>query len=118
MRCLCTSLNKMSLLPIIIKSNFKANHEKNAKDKIKEIFYSTSEEDDVKIAFMVRKRTKMLKKFNKETITFDLKKKNFLTSSKRKPTSKMNCYNYDKFGHLDHQCPKPKKNKYKDKKDG
>ena len=59
----------------------------------------------------------MLKKFNKETIKFDLKKKNFFTSSKRKPTSKMNCYNYDKFGHLDHQYLKPKKNKYKDKKD-
>jgi hypothetical protein len=88
MRCLCTSLNKMSLLPIIIKSNFKANHEKNAKDKIKEIFYSTSEEDDVKIAFMVRKRTKMLKKFNKETITFDLRKRIFSQVARESPPPK------------------------------
>jgi hypothetical protein len=56
----------------------------------------------------------MLKKLNKSGIKFDGKKK-FFTSSKRKPISEMNCYNYGELGHLAHQCPKPLKDKYKNK---
>jgi hypothetical protein len=38
-------------------------------------------------------------------------------SSKRNPISKMDCYNCGEHGHLNHQCNKPKKNKFKGKKD-
>jgi hypothetical protein len=55
----------------------------------------------------------MLKKLNKNGVKFDGKKKKFFTSSRRKPISKMDCYNYGELGHLTHQCPKPKKDKYK-----
>jgi hypothetical protein len=66
---------------------------------------------------MVRKTTKMLKKLNKSDIKFDGKKK-FFTSTKRKPISEMDCYNYGELGHLAHQCPKPPKYKYKYKNKG
>jgi hypothetical protein len=64
---------------------------------------------------MVRKTTKMLKKLNRECIKFDSKKKFF--SSKRKPILEMDCYNCGELGHLAHLCTKPKKNKFKGKKD-
>jgi hypothetical protein len=64
---------------------------------------------------MVRKTTKMLKKLNKSGIKFDGKNKKFFISSKRKPISEMDCYNYGELGHLAHQCPKPPKDKYKNK---
>ena len=60
--------------------------------------------------------TKMLKKLNREGIKFDSRKKNFF-SSKRKPISEMDCYNCGELGHLAHQCYKPKKNKFKGKKE-
>ncbi|XP_066316978.1 protein gar2-like [Miscanthus floridulus] len=60
---------------------------------------------------MVRKIAKMLKKLNKNSVKFDGKKKKFFTSSRRKPISKMDCYNYGDLSH--HQCHKPKKDKYK-----
>ena len=66
---------------------------------------------------MVKKIVKMLKKLNKSGIKFDGKKK-FFTSSRRKPISEMDCYNYGELGHLAHQCPKPKKDKYKKKYKG
>ena len=59
----------------------------------------------------------MLKKLNKSGIKFDGKKKKFFTSSIRKPISKMDYYNCGELGHLAHQCTKPKKDKYKGKKD-
>ena len=63
----------------------------------------------------------MLKKLNKNGVKFDGKKKKFFTSNRKKPISEMDCYNYGELGHLSHQCPKPKKDKYKkkykDKKD-
>jgi hypothetical protein len=65
---------------------------------------------------MVRKTTKMLKKLNWEGIKFDSIKKKF-SSSKRKPISKVDWYNCGELGHLAHQCTKPKKNKFKCKKD-
>ena len=69
---------------------------------------------------MVRKTAKMLKKLNKNGVKFDGKKK-FFTSSRRKPISEIDCYTCGELGHLAHQCPKPKKDKYKkkykDKKD-
>jgi hypothetical protein len=67
---------------------------------------SDSDIDDASLALMVKKTTKMLKKHNKSGIKFDGKKK-FFTSSKRKPISKIDCYNCGELGHLAHQCPKP-----------
>jgi len=91
----------------------KASHKGKAK-KI-EVESSTSSDDDASIALMVRRITKMLKKLNKNGVNFDSKKKKFFTSSKRKPISEMDCYNCGELGHLAHQCPKPKKDKYKKK---
>ena len=65
---------------------------------------------------MVRRTAKMIKKLNKNDVKFDGKKK-FFTSSRRKHIFEMDCYNYGDLGHLTHQCPKPKKDKYKGKKD-
>ena len=45
------------------------------------------------------------------------RKKKFFTSTRRKPISEMDCYNCGELGHLEHQCTKPKKDKYKGKKD-
>lgn len=93
---------------------FKASHEK----KSIAICESSSDDEDANIALMVRKTTKMLKKLNKSGVKFDSKKKKFFTSSKRKPISEMDCYNCGDLGHLAHQCPKPKKNKFKKKNKG
>jgi hypothetical protein len=79
---------------------------------------SESDIDDASLALMVRKTTKMLKKLNKSGIKFDGKKKKFFTSSKRKSISEMDCYNCGELGHLAHQCPKPPKDKYKNKNKG
>ena len=67
---------------------------------------------------MVRRTAKMLKKLNKNGVKFDGKKKKFFTSNRRKPISEMDCYNCGELGHLAHQCPKPKKDKYKKKNKG
>jgi hypothetical protein len=100
---------------------FKASHEKRSKKKIAHDSSSDDEVDDASLALMVRKTVKILKKLNKNSVKFDGKKKKFFTSSRRKPISEMDCYNYGELGHLAHQCPKPKKDKYKKykgKKDG
>jgi hypothetical protein len=95
----------------------KANQEKKGKAKVQIEEESSSDDDlDASIALMVRKTTKMLKKLNKEGIMFDSRQKKFF-SSKRKPISKMDCYNCGELGHLSHQCNKPKKNKFKGKKE-
>jgi len=91
----------------------KASHKGKAK-KI-EVESSTSSDDNASVALLVRRTTKMLKKINKNGDNFDSKKKKFFTSSKRNPISKMDCYNCGNLGHLAHQCPKPKKDKYKKK---
>ena len=93
----------------------KASHK--GKSKKIEVESSTSSVDDASIALMVSRTTKMLKKLNKNGLNFDSKKKKFFTSSKRKPISEMDCYNCGKLGHLAHQCPKPKKDKYKEQDD-
>jgi hypothetical protein len=96
---------------------FKASHDKKKKKSQAMIVHESSSEsdiDDASLALMVRKTTNMLKKLNKSGIKFDGKKK-FFTSSKRKPISEMDCYNYGELGHLAHQCPKPPKDKYKNK---
>jgi hypothetical protein len=83
---------------------FKASHDKKNKKSQAMIVYESSSEsdiDDASLALMVRKTTKMLKKLNKSGIKFDGKKK-FFTSSKRKPISEMDCYNYGELGHLAH----------------
>jgi hypothetical protein len=97
---------------------FKASHDKKKKKSQAMIVHETSSEsdiDDASLALMVKKTTKMLKKLNKSGIKFDGKKKKFFTSSKRKPISEMDCYNCGELGHLAHQCPKPPKDKYKNK---
>ncbi|XP_066322131.1 uncharacterized protein [Miscanthus floridulus] len=95
---------------------FKASQERKGKAKFEASFDSSSEEvDDTNIALMVRRTTKMLKKSNRKGVKFDSKKKKFFTSSKRKPISKLDCYNCGELGHLAHQCPKPKKDKFKKK---
>jgi hypothetical protein len=94
----------------------KANQEKKGKAKVQIEEESSSDDDlDANIALMVRKTTKMLKKLNREGIKFYSRKKKFF-SSKRKPISEMDCYNCGELGHLDHQCNKPNKNKFKGKK--
>ena len=79
----------------------KASHK--GKSKKIEVESSTSSDDDASITLMVRRTTKMLKKFNKNRVNFDSKMKKFFTSSKRKPISKMDCYNCGELGHLTHQ---------------
>ena len=91
----------------------KASH-KGKSNKI-EVESSTSSDDDASIALMVRRRTWILKKLDKKGVNFDSNKKKLFTSSKRKPICEMDCYNYGELGHLTHQCPKPKKDKYKKK---
>jgi len=92
----------------------KASHK--GKSKKIEVESSTSSDDDASIALLVRRTTKMLKKLNKNGVNFDSKKKKkFFTSSKRKAISEMDCYNCDELGYLAHQCPKPKKDRYKKK---
>jgi hypothetical protein len=94
----------------------KANQEKKGEAKVQIEEESSSDDDlDANIALMVRKITKMLKKLNREGIKFDSRKKFF--SSKRKHISEMDCYNCGELDHLAHQCNKPKKNKFKGKKD-
>jgi hypothetical protein len=95
----------------------KANQEKGkTKILVEEETSSNDDLDDVNIALMVKKTTQMLKRLNQEGIKFDLRKKKFFSSSKRKPFSEMDCYNCGELGHLAHQCTKPKKNKFKGKK--
>jgi hypothetical protein len=94
----------------------KANQEKKGKTKVLVEEESSSDDDlDANIALMAKKTTKMLKKLNREGIKFDSRKK-FFSSSKRKPILGMDCYNCGLLGHLAHQCTKPKKNKFKEKK--
>jgi hypothetical protein len=90
---------------------FKASQEKRSKEKIAHDSSSDDEVDDASLALMVRKTVK-------NGVKFDGKKKKFFTSSRRKPISEIDCYNYGELGHLAHQCPKPKKDKYKKKYKG
>jgi hypothetical protein len=97
---------------------FKASQKKRGKAKVDHDSSSDDENDDASLALMVRRIAKMLKKLNKNGVKFDGKKKKFFTSSKRKPISKIDCYNYGELGHLAHQCSKPKKDRYKKKYKG
>ena len=97
---------------------FKACQEKKGKARVEHESSSDDEIDDASLALMVRRTAKMLKKLNKNGVKFDGKKKKFFTSNRRKPISEMDCYNCGELGHLAHQCPKPKKDKYKKKYKG
>ena len=97
---------------------FKASQEKTGKARVGHDSLSDDEFDDASLALMVRRTAKMLKKLNKNGVKFDGKKKKFFTSSRRKLISEMDCYNCGDLGHLAHQCPKPKKDKYKKKYKG
>ena len=97
---------------------FKARQEKRVKARVDYDSSSDDEIDDASLALMVRRTIKMLKTLNKNGVKFDGKKKKFFTSSRRKPISKMDCYNSGDLDHLAHQCPKPKKDKYKKKYKG
>jgi hypothetical protein len=97
---------------------FKVSHEKRSKEKVDPDSSSDDEVDDASLALMVRKTVKMLKKLNKNGVKFDGKKKKFFTSSRRKLISEMDCYNCGELDHLAHQCPNPKKDKYKKKYKG
>ena len=94
---------------------FKDSQEKRGEARVDHDSSSDDEIDDTSLALMVRKIAKMLKKLNKNGVKFDGKKKKFFTSNRRKPISEMDCYNCGELDHLDHQCPKPKKDKYKKK---
>jgi hypothetical protein len=109
MRCICTSMSRMSHLPRERILALKANQERKRQAKVQiEEEYSSDDDLDANIALMVRKTIKMLKKLNREGIKFDSRKKKFF-SSKRKPISEMYCYNCGELGYLDHQCNKLKK---------
>ena len=81
---------------------FKANQEKRGKEKVDHDSTSDDEIDDASLTLMVRRTAKMLKKLNKNGVKFDGKKKKFFTSSRRKPISEMDCYNYGELDHLAH----------------
>ena len=76
-KCTCTSLHKMYLLPTRKNSAHKANHEKKDKVKIKG-FDSSSEEQgyNVKLALMIRKTTKMHTSLNKGASCLTQQKRN------------------------------------------
>jgi hypothetical protein len=97
---------------------FKASQEKRGKVKVDHDSSSDDEIDDASLTLMVRRTAKILRKLNKNGVKFDGKKKKIFTSSKRKLISEMDCYNCGELGHLAHQCPKPKKDKYKKKYKG
>ena len=81
---------------------FKASQENKDKARVENESSSDDEIDDASLALMVRRTTKMLKKLNKNGVKFDGKKKKFFTSNRRKPISKMDCYNCGELGHLAH----------------
>ena len=117
MRCTCTSLHKMALLPSRRKIwHSRLSQEKRGKARVDHDSSSDDEIDDASLALMVRRTTKMLKKLYKNGVKFDGKKKKFFTSNRRKPISEMDCYNCGELGYLAHQCPKPKKDKFNKKK--
>ena len=60
--------------------------------------YESSSDEEEDLALMVKKAAKMLNKLNKSGIKFDGKKKKFFTSSRRKPISKMDCFNCGELG--------------------
>jgi hypothetical protein len=80
---------------------FKASQEKRSKEKIDHDSSSDDEVDNASLALMVRRTSKMLKNLNKNGVKFNGKKKKFFTS-RRKPISEIDCYNYRDLGHLAH----------------
>jgi hypothetical protein len=105
-----SSSSKKKYLP------FNASQEKRSKEKIAHDSSSDDEVDDASLALMVRRTSKMLKKLNKNGVKFDGKKKKF-SLVEGSPSLKY-CYNCRDLGHLAHQCPKPKKDKFKKKYKG
>ena len=119
MRCTCISLHKDGSSSTKKKDlAFKASQEKRGKAKVDHDSSSDDKIDDASLSLMVRRIAKMHKKLNKNGVKFNGKKKKFFTSSRRKPISEMDYYNCGDLGHLAHQCPKPKKDKYKKKYKG
>jgi hypothetical protein len=96
----------------------KANQEKKVKTKILVEEETSSDDDlDINIALMVKKTTKMLKKLNQEDIKLIQERSSSLESRESSSRKWIAIIVERELGHLSHQCTKPKKNKFKGKKD-
>jgi hypothetical protein len=79
MRCTCIKKDLALNASQSRKGKAKASHDDSSDGEI----------DDLSLALMVKKTTKMMKKLNKNGIKFEGKKKKIFTSSKRKPIFEM-----------------------------
>jgi hypothetical protein len=85
---------------------------------------SEVESDDVKLALLMKRTTRMLSKIGKKGYNYDPKKQKFRASRRSGERSNQKCYNCGSYDHLSYDCPKPdkrvsstSKNKDEDDKD-
>ena len=94
----------------------KSDHKSRKKNKCKAPPSSSSDDEasneendeDMELAFLMRKTTKMMSKLNKKGYNYDPKKNKF-RARKNKDDAKKICYNCGKYGHLSYDCPEPSK---------